>query len=53
MAAYDVDVTDFGITGNIGADGDGNVELSKAEITIMEISEPKEFLDKYNLKFIK
>lgn len=27
--------------------------LSKAEITIMEISEPKEFLAKHNLKYIK
>ena len=27
--------------------------LSKAEITVMEISEPKQFLQKHNLKLIK
>lgn len=27
--------------------------MAKKEFTIMEISEPKEFLEKYNLKFIK
>lgn len=29
MAAYDVDVTNFSITGDIGADGDGDVEVSE------------------------
>ena len=29
MAAYDVSVTDFSITGNLGADGDGDVEVNR------------------------
>lgn len=29
MAAYDVSVTDFSITGSLGADGDGDVEVNR------------------------
>jgi len=39
---------------SIATDEKGAKELlAKAEITIMEISEPKEFLAKHNLKYIK